>query len=67
MEEPAGLWWGIFVILAQIGISIGVAPRQIGQSFERGLQLAGAMFLFLGMKGWTGRIQESFTPAITGT
>lgn len=66
-EGPAGLWWGIFIILAQIGTSIGVAPSQIGQSFELGLLLSGAMFLFLGMKGWIGRIQEWFTPAITGT
>ncbi|RNB89992.1 permease [Brevibacillus fluminis] len=67
MEGPAGLWWGIFIILAQIGTSIGVAPSQIGQSFELGLLLCGAMFLFLGLKGWIGKIQEWFTPAITGT
>ncbi|MGE5701228.1 MAG: purine/pyrimidine permease [Clostridia bacterium] len=66
MEGPAGLWWGIFIILAQIGTSLGVAPSQIGQSFELGLVIAGGMFLLLGLKGWIWRIQEWFTPSITG-
>ncbi len=66
MEAPAGLWWGIFIILAQIGISIGTQPRVIGQSFQLGLILAGAMFVIFGMVGWIGRIQKWFTPSITG-
>lgn len=67
MEAPAGLWWGIFIILAQIGTSVGMAPRLIGQSFEYGLIVAGFLFLLLGIAGWIGRIQQWFTPLVSGT
>jgi xanthine/uracil permease len=67
MEGPAGLWWGIFLILAQIGTSVGVEPRAVGQSFQLGLILAGLLFLILGFFGWIGRIQQWFTPSVTGT
>jgi len=67
MEAPAGLWWGIFLILAQLGTSAGVAPQQIGQSFQLGLMVAGVLFVILGATGTIGRIQRWFTPAVTGT
>jgi len=67
MDGPAGLWWGIFVILGQIGISIGIEPRTIGQSFQGGLLLSGALFFILGMTKWIGRIQQWFTPVVSGT
>ncbi|MBO8163571.1 MAG: purine/pyrimidine permease [Brevibacillus sp.] len=67
MEGPAGLWWGIFVILAQIGESVGQDPRMIGQSFQTGLILAGLIFFILGMGKLIERIQRLFTPIVTGT
>ncbi|CAM5796025.1 MULTISPECIES: purine/pyrimidine permease [Brevibacillus] len=67
IEGPAGLWWGIFIILAQIGTSVGIAPREIGQSFQLGLLLAGAMFFLFGLLGWIGKIQRWFTPLVSGT
>lgn len=67
LEGPAGLWWGIFIILAQIGTSIGLQPREIGQSFEIGLCLAGLLFLAFGMLGWIGKLQQWFTPLVSGT
>ncbi|WP_134687069.1 purine/pyrimidine permease [Brevibacillus migulae] len=67
MEAPAGLWWGIFLILAQLGASAGVAPQQVGQSFQLGLLVAGLLFVILGTTGTIGRIQRWFTPAVTGT
>ncbi len=67
MEAPAGLWWGIFIILAQIGMSVGVDPRAIGQSFQLGLLVAGGLFIALGMTGWIGKIQMWFTPLVSGT
>jgi xanthine/uracil permease len=67
MEAPAGLWWGIFIILAQIGLSVGVQPRLIGQSLQLGLLVAGILFAGLGIAGWIGKIQQWFTPLVSGT
>ncbi|QRG68545.1 purine/pyrimidine permease [Brevibacillus choshinensis] len=67
LEGPAGLWWGIFIILAQIGSSVGLAPREIGQSFQIGLAMAGVLFLIFGLMGWIGKLQRWFTPLVSGT
>ncbi|MFD2370325.1 purine/pyrimidine permease [Brevibacillus sp. GCM10020057] len=67
LEGPAGLWWGIFIILAQIGASIGLQPREIGQSFQIGLCMAGLLFLAFGLMGWIGKLQRLFTPLVSGT
>lgn len=67
MEAPAGLWWGIFLILAQIGASVGTPAKQIGQAFQMGMIVAGLLFILLGATGTIGRIKRWFTPAVTGT
>lgn len=67
LEGPAGLWWGIFIILAQIGTSVGLHPREIGQSFQIGLCMAGILFGVFGMLGWIGKLQRWFTPLVSGT
>jgi len=67
MEAPAGLWWGIFIIMAQIGESMGLQPRLIGQSLQLGVLLAGVMFVGLGIAGGISKIQQWFTPLVTGT
>ncbi|GIO03977.1 purine permease [Brevibacillus reuszeri] len=67
LEGPAGLWWGIFIILAQLGTSAGLHPREIGQSFQVGMAMAGLLFLLFGMMGWIGKLQRWFTPLVSGT
>ncbi|WP_314306124.1 purine/pyrimidine permease [Brevibacillus parabrevis] len=67
LEGPAGLWWGIFIILAQLGTSAGLAPREIGQSFQLGMCLAGLLFVAFGVMGWIGKLQRWFTPLVSGT
>ena len=67
LEGPAGLWWGIFIILAQLGSSAGLHPREIGQSFQVGMAMAGLLFLLFGMMGWIGKLQRWFTPLVSGT
>ncbi|MGG1664567.1 purine/pyrimidine permease [Brevibacillus sp. NRS-1366] len=67
LEGPAGLWWGIFIILAQLGSSAGLHPREIGQSFQVGMGMAGLLFLIFGMMGWIGKLQKWFTPLVSGT
>ncbi|WP_411503442.1 purine/pyrimidine permease [Brevibacillus centrosporus] len=67
LEGPAGLWWGIVIILAQIGTSVGLQPREIGQSFQIGLGMAGLLFMVFGLMGWIGKLQRWFTPLVSGT
>ncbi|MFM1653806.1 purine/pyrimidine permease [Brevibacillus sp. B_LB10_24] len=67
IEGPAGMWWSIFLILAQIGAGMGLSPSHIGQSIELGLIVAGVLFIILGALRWIGKIQQWFTPTITGT
>ncbi|TQR38497.1 purine/pyrimidine permease [Brevibacillus brevis] len=67
IEGPAGLWWGIFIILAQLGTSMGLHPQEIGQSFQVGMILAGLLFFIFGLLGWIGKLQKWFTPLVSGT
>ncbi|WP_232698806.1 purine/pyrimidine permease [Brevibacillus daliensis] len=67
MEAPAGLWWSIFIILSQIGVSMGLAPQEIGQSFQLGMVISGVIFLVLGLTKSISSLQRLFTPAVTGT
>ncbi|ATO50072.1 purine/pyrimidine permease [Brevibacillus laterosporus] len=67
MEAPAGLWWSIFLMLAQIGATMGLAPMEIGQSFQVGMVISGLIFLILGLTRSISKLQKLFTPAVTGT
>ena len=67
IEGPAGMWWGIFLILIQLAPTLGKTPLEIGQSLELGLIFAGIVFVILGLTGLISKIQKIFTPVITGT
>ncbi len=67
IEGPAGMWWGIFLILIQLAPTLGKTPIEIGQSLELGLIVAGLIFVILGLTGSISKIQKIFTPVITGT
>ncbi|MED0675837.1 purine/pyrimidine permease [Aneurinibacillus thermoaerophilus] len=66
-EGPAGMWWGIFVILANLGMAAGQAPREIAQSLELGLIVAGIMLIILGATGFIEKIEKIFTPLVSGS
>lgn len=65
-EGPAGMWWGIFIILANLGMAAGKSPQDIGRSLEMGLIITGIMLVGLGVTGIIGKIQKLFTPLVTG-
>jgi xanthine/uracil permease len=65
-EGPAGMWWGIFIILANLGMAAGQAPREIGQSLEMGLIITGIMLITLGAIGFIEKVQRVFTPLVSG-
>ncbi|MFT9848400.1 purine/pyrimidine permease [Aneurinibacillus sp. REN35] len=65
-EGPAGMWWGIFVILANLGAVAGQAPKEIGQALEMGLILTGIMLIVLSATGFIEKVQKVFTPIVSG-
>lgn len=65
-EGPAGMWWGIFVILANLGVVAGQAPKEIGQALEMGLILTGIMLIVLSATGFIEKVQKVFTPIVSG-
>jgi xanthine/uracil permease len=66
IEGPAGMWWGIFLIVGNIGAASGMRYREVGQSLEMGLMIAGVILFILGMFGWINRLRRLFTPLVTG-
>ncbi|MBO8173368.1 MAG: purine/pyrimidine permease [Bacillaceae bacterium] len=67
IEGPAGMWWGIFIILGQLGISLGKTPAEIGRNLEFGLISAGILLALIGLLGWVEHLKKIFTPLVTGT
>ncbi|KIV50769.1 permease [Aneurinibacillus migulanus] len=65
-EGPAGMWWGIFIILVNLGTVAGQAPQEIGQSLEMGLIITGIMLIILGATGFIEKVQRIFTPLVSG-
>ncbi|MBN6187930.1 purine/pyrimidine permease [Aneurinibacillus sp. BA2021] len=65
-EGPAGMWWGIFVIMANLGVVAGQAPKEVGQTLEMGLILTGIMLIVLSATGFIEKVQKVFTPLVSG-
>jgi len=67
IEGPAGMWWGVVVVL--IGVtkeSHGSLPGLLA-SLELGLLCAGIVFLLIASLRLTSRVLKLFTPIVTGT
>ena len=67
VEGPAGMWWGIFIILINLASALGKTATEIGQSLELGLIITGIMLAVLGWTGTISKIFKFFSPIITGT
>ncbi|MFT9487316.1 MAG: purine/pyrimidine permease [Tepidibacillus sp.] len=67
MEGPAGMWWGIFLILLNLAPTLGKTPLEIGQNLEMGLLVTGFVIIILGITRTISKIQKWFTPIVTGT
>ena len=67
IEGPAGMWWGIFLILVNLSSALHKTPTEIGQNLEMGLIITGIVFVILGVTGSISKIQKLFTPMITGS
>lgn len=67
IEGPAGMWWGIFLIMAQVGTSLGKTPDEIGRNLQFGLIVAGIVLVLIGIFRLVEKIRRIFTPMVTGT
>ncbi|MCL6547825.1 MAG: purine/pyrimidine permease [Alicyclobacillus sp.] len=67
VEGPAGMWWGVFLILAQMTRDVGGSFASLLQELELGLIVGGAVTAGLALCGLLSAVRRLFTPAVTGT
>lgn len=67
MEGPAGLWYGVIIMLANFAPSFSKPLAVLRTDIEMGFLAAGAVCVLLGATGMVGRILKIFTPIVNGT
>ncbi|WP_054970837.1 purine/pyrimidine permease [Alicyclobacillus ferrooxydans] len=67
VEGPAGMWWGVFLVLIQMTDDTGSSLSNLRPELELGLILAGVLYILLGALNWIEPIKRLFTPIVTGT
>ncbi|MFB5192996.1 purine/pyrimidine permease [Alicyclobacillus fastidiosus] len=67
IEGPAGMWWGVFLVLIQMTKDEHGSLQSLLQDLEFGLIIAGVVFIVLGATGLLAWIRKLFTPVVTGT
>lgn len=66
MEGPAGMWWGVFMVLIQMAHATGQSMHDLERGIELGLIIAGALYVLLAACGWLDALRKLFTPVVTG-
>ncbi len=64
MEGQSGLWWGVILSLASIGLSSGRSLIEIGGSLAVGIMLGGAAIILSGIFGLHKILNRLFTPIV---
>lgn len=67
LEGPAGLWWGIFALYANLGVVIYGSLGNTLRTLEFAMLISGGIAILLGLFGLIEKIAKYFTPAVTGT
>ncbi|RRJ67141.1 xanthine permease [Paenibacillus oralis] len=67
MEAPAGMWWGVFIVLVQMAKDQGNSMNDLLRQTEMGLMIGALIFIVMGAFGLLGFIRRLFTPIISGT
>ncbi|SMO83918.1 purine/pyrimidine permease [Melghirimyces algeriensis] len=65
-DGPAGVWLGVFVITGETAIRQGQEPLEALQLLQGGMLVAGFFLALLGVFRLLRRMQNLFTPFITG-
>lgn len=66
-EGPAGLWWGVFLIFADLASALKQGTFEILQTMEMALFISGALFLLMSAFRLVPIIRKIFTPLVVGT
>ncbi|REK75078.1 purine/pyrimidine permease [Paenibacillus paeoniae] len=66
LEGPAGVWWGVFILLAA-NLSPGASGTELLRQMEMGLLLGGVIILLLSVFHILRHLKKLFTPVVTGT
>ncbi|OPH58905.1 hypothetical protein BC351_21420 [Paenibacillus ferrarius] len=66
LEGPAGVWWGVFILLAS-SVAEGPASFTLLRQMEMGLLISGIIMLLLSAFRIIGHVKKLFTPVVTGT
>ena len=67
LEGVAGMWWAIFISLGSTAVAVGKPLATLRTDLELALIAAGVVTLLLGATGIIARVQQLFTPTVTGT
>lgn len=67
MEAPAGMWWGVFIVLVQMAKDQGNSMQELLRQTEMGLMIGALIFIVMGAFGLIGIIRRLFTPIVSGT
>lgn len=67
IEGPAGMWWGVFLILIQMAKDSGTPLSDLRLELEFALIAAGILNVCISIFGLLKYIERLFTPAVTGT
>lgn len=67
LEGPAGLWWGIFALYANLGVVIYGSLHNTLRTLEFALLVSGVIAILLGVFGFIEKLAKYFTPAVIGT
>lgn len=64
MEGQSGLWWGLILSLANIGLSSGTPLPVVGGSMEMGMVIGGIVIIICGLLGLHRVLNRLFTPIV---
>lgn len=65
-DGPAGLWSGLFLVMAASMPALGMSLSELRASLEMGLLIAGAVIMLMAVTGFICRLSKLFTPVING-
>jgi xanthine/uracil permease len=64
MEGQTGLWWGVILSIASMGLSSGKSLVEVGGSLSVGIMLGGAAVILFGIFGLHKLLNKLFTPIV---
>lgn len=66
LEGQAGLWWGIFLLLAASASAQGLSLEEIGGSLALGVIISGVLTVCIGLLGLGPTLAKLFNPSVMG-